>query len=90
MCEIEDRPRVVLKIPLPFKEYDEAMEIENGIYLKRAELRCLLQYCKDGGKATPKEIIMWCPGVGQVLHHAHRHKVRYADLPVRNLLLDLT
>jgi len=32
ICEIEGRPGVVLKVPLPFAEYDEAMEIEKRVY----------------------------------------------------------
>jgi serine/threonine protein kinase len=32
ICEIEGRPGVLLKVPLPFAEYDEAIEIEKRVY----------------------------------------------------------
>ncbi|KAH8167629.1 hypothetical protein CIB48_g654 [Xylaria polymorpha] len=32
VCEIKDRPGVVLKVPLPFEEYEEAIEIEKRAY----------------------------------------------------------
>ena len=32
ICEVEDRPGVVLKVPLPFEEYEKAMEIEKSVY----------------------------------------------------------
>jgi serine/threonine protein kinase len=32
ICEIKDRPGVVLKVPLPFEEYEQAMEIEKRVY----------------------------------------------------------
>lgn len=35
VCEIKDRPGVLLKVPLPFKEYEEAMEIEKRAYRRR-------------------------------------------------------
>jgi hypothetical protein len=34
LCEIEGRPGVVLKVPLPFSEYAEAMEIEKRAYAR--------------------------------------------------------
>lgn len=34
ICEIKGRPGVVLKVPLPFAEYDEAIEIEKPVYAR--------------------------------------------------------
>lgn len=32
ICDIRDRPGVVLKVPLPFEEFEQAMEIEKRVY----------------------------------------------------------
>ncbi|KAF2240911.1 hypothetical protein BU26DRAFT_525477 [Trematosphaeria pertusa] len=109
ICDIKDRLGVVLKVPLPFEEFKQAMEIEKrvyrrlgkhpnlpnvvdmneyGIYLKRAESRCLRLYYNKGGKATPEERIKWCQDVAEVLNYVHENNIRYANLSRKNLLID--